>query len=192
MYGAGLSTQRMSLDMGVALSTYCNRAFEPYDFKKLVHSGRVLQAQFERYNVTDLFEIPVPMLDETDSLIPWSSLASDEFSPERLARHVFVDETFAHTERFEEFLGRRELAVTDLNLMYETADLLDLASRRNFCNAMPLFYVEEEKRRNIMQAIRQVIPKQIYRQAAAKITVNGGFPPFVRGVIFQTRIIPSI
>ena len=164
----------MSLDMGVALSIYTRRAFAPYDFKKLVHSGRVLQCRSDLYNVTDLFEIPVPMLDEAASSIPWSLLPADEFSPERLGRHVFVDETFAYTERFEEFLGRRELKITDLNLMFEDAAVLDLASRRNFCNVMPLFYVEEEKRRNIMHKIRQVIPKEVYRQAASQIAESIG------------------
>ena len=81
MYGAGLSNQRMSLDMGVALWIYSKRAFVPYDFKKLVHSGRVLQCQAERYKVTELFEIPVPMLNETDSSIPWSYSQQMNFRP---------------------------------------------------------------------------------------------------------------
>lgn len=174
MYGAGLSNQRMSLDMGVALSVYSKRAFAPYEFKSMEHSGRALRGQIERYNISDLFDIPVPMLDESSSLIPWSSLAADEFSPERLGKHVFVDETFTHDERFEEFLGRRELTVTDLNVMYETADVLDLSSRRNFCNATPLFYVEEEKRRNIMHTIRHVVPREVYRQAASRIAESIG------------------
>ena len=82
MYGAGLSNQRMSLDMGVALSVYSNRAFAPYEFKSMEHSGRALRGQIERYNISDLFEIPVPMLDESASSIPWSSLSADEFSPD--------------------------------------------------------------------------------------------------------------
>lgn len=174
MYGAGLSNQRMSLDMGVALSVYSKRAFAPYEFKSMEHSGRALRGQIERYNISDLLEIPVPMLDESASSIAWSLLPADEFSPERLGKQVFVDETFAHTQRFEEFLGRRELKVTDLNVMFKDAAVLDLASRRNFCNVAPLFYVEEVKRRHIMHAIRQVIPKQVYRQAAAKIAESIG------------------
>lgn len=169
MYGAGLSNQRMSLDMGVALSVYSKRAFAPYEFKSMEHSGRALRGQIERYNVSDLFEIPVPMLDESASSIAWSSLASEEFSPERLGKHVFVDETFSYDERFEEFMGRRELTVTNLNVMHEGATVLDLASRRNFCNVTPQFYVREELRGAIMRNIRQVIPKEVYRQAAARI-----------------------
>lgn len=174
MYGAGLSNQRMSLDMGVALSIYSGRAFVPYDFKKLVHSGRVLQGQLGRYNITELFELPVPMLDEAASSILWSSLASVEFSPEHLGRHVFVDETLASDQRFQEFMGRRELTVMDLNVIGEGVPVLDLGSRRNFCNVAPMFYVKEEMRSVIMNSVRKVIPKEPYRKLALEISESIG------------------
>ena len=176
MYGAGLSNQRMSLDMGVALSVYTQRAFAPYEFKSMEHSGRALRGQIDRYNISDLFEIPVPMLDEAASSIPWSGLSHAEFAPERLGRHVFVDDTFQHDQRFDEFLGRRDLTVTDLNALYGGEGILDLASRRNFCNVTPLFYLKEEVRSAIMHTVRQVIPKALYRQAALRIAERiGGF-----------------
>jgi hypothetical protein len=175
MYGAGLSNQRMSLDMGVALSIYSGRAFAPYDFKRLVHSGRVLQGQLARYNITELFELPVPMLDEEASFVPWSSLASKEFSPDHLGRHIFVDETLVSDQRFQEFLGRRKLTVTDLNVMYEDLTVLNLASQRNFCNVAPMFYVKEELRNKILHAVRKVIPREIYREVALEIAESIGF-----------------
>ena len=159
----------MSLDMGVALSIYSERTFAPYDFKKFVHSGRVLQGELGRYNITDLFELPVPMLDEAASSIPWSSLASAEFSPEHLGRHVFVDETLVSDQRFREFMGRRDLATTDLNVLCEGVPVLDLGSRRNFCNVAPMFYVKEEMRSEIMNSVRKVVPKEPYRKLALEI-----------------------
>lgn len=174
MYGAGLSNQRMSLDMGVALSIYSERAFAPYDFKELVHSGRVLQGQLARYNITELFEVPVPMLDEAASSSPWSSLASAEFSPEHLGRHVFVDETLLDDQRFQEFMGRRKLTVTDLNVNCEGVPVLDLGSRRNFCNVAPMFYVAEEMRSEIMHSVRKVIPKEPYREVAFAVSESIG------------------
>ena len=74
MYGAGLSNQRMSLDMGVALSIYAQRAFAPYEFKSMEHSGRALRGQIERYNISDLFDLPVPLLDEAASEVDWSTV----------------------------------------------------------------------------------------------------------------------
>lgn len=186
MYGAGLSNQRMSLDMGVALSVYTQRAFTPYEFKSMEHSGRALRGQIDRYNISDLFEIPVPVLDEAASSIPWSGLSHAEFAPERLGSHVFVDDTFQHDHRVDEFRGRRDLTVTDLNVLHGGECILDLASRRNFCNVTPLFYLKEEARSSIMNAVRRVIPKALYRQVALKIAERiGVFNAYMCGrVIF--------
>lgn len=169
MYGAGLSNQRMSLDMGVALSIYAQRAFAPYEFKSMEHSGRALRGQIERYNISDLFDLPVPLLDEAASEVDWSELAAAEFVPDRLGKHVFIDETFEDSEQFQQFLGRRELIPTNLRQDFETTDILDLSSRRNFCNVTPLFYVRAELRTEILAAIRSIVPTEVYQTAAKRI-----------------------
>lgn len=174
MYGAGLSNQRMSLDMGVALSIYTGRAFAPYEFKSMEHSGRALRGQIERYNISDLFELPVPQLDESASLVDWSTLPSAEFAPDRLGQHVFIDETFEDSDHFQQFLGRRELRPTNLKQEHKNTVILDLSSRRNFCNVTPLFYVSAELRSKILKAIRSIIPTEAYQSAAKRIATAIG------------------
>ena len=169
MYGAGLSNQRVSLDMGAALSVYTKRAFVPYDFKSMEHSGRAIRGQVDRYNISDLFDIPIPMLDEQSASIPESVLSSFEFAPQRLGKHVFIDDTLQNDERFQEFLGRRDLIETDLNADYGSYDLLDFASQGNFCNVLPQFYLAEPIKRHILSTIRKIIPKSAYRNVAKAI-----------------------
>ena len=76
----------MSLDMGVALSIYTRRAFAPLRVQVDGALWKSPQGQIERYNISDLFDLPVPLLDEAASEVDWSDLATAEFAPDRLGQ----------------------------------------------------------------------------------------------------------
>ena len=176
MYGAGLSNQRMSLDMGVALSVHTGRRFSPYGFRGLEHSGRFVGGQRGKYNVLDLFDVPLDVLDDNEFRGGDTGLDVASFSPDRLASNIFVEDDFDSDACFIEFLGGRKSLPINLNAEFGSVPILDFSSSNNFCNVAPQFYLGEQRRSEVVSAALDVVPKEIYRRVGREIAeILGSF-----------------
>lgn len=170
VYGAGLSNQRMSLDMGVALAHFTDRALAPYGFLPLMHSGQFLPGQKEKYNICDLFDLPVPSVRADLMVHPESGENTHVLDPERLGQYICVDSDDLDNERFEEFVGGRNAQPLRLDTGLAQWPILDFTSHRNFCNAATFFYIEPNAYRELVGVVRKIQPKKSIQDFAHLVT----------------------
>jgi GDP-fucose protein O-fucosyltransferase len=176
-YYCGFSNQKMALDIAVALAYLTGRVLVPYRFRvprrvpANLKPGRWPQA----LTVPDLFEIPLPWSDE-HLLKTWISVDGKLdcgwqpvfesvlcFPPampdDARAQHFRNGRPYVYT------LNSRENEAPDLHINTHT-----LGHYSHF------FYLDEPRRRQIVDLIKRLRPKEPYLKAADRIAAS--FGPF--------------
>lgn len=175
-YYSGYSNNKMSLDIAIVLAHLTGRLLVPYRFR--LPRRFQLDAQhnqmIEPMVVPYLFEIPVPWSDEylfkTWISVPdavecaWQSVHESVFCfPDR---PPLDDERFQHFRngrRYVHSFGEREHAAQDLHINAHTLGLFSY-----------FVYLDDERRRAVVDLMRRVKPKRQYLDAAERIAASLG------------------
>jgi hypothetical protein len=168
----------MSLDIGIALAHLTGRMFCPYNFQlpqRSSGSGLALGKDFPRFAATpELFEIPIPWSSEhlTDPR-PYVPQAMRLAWPPVSESMLCLPATLADDRaRFEDFRNQRhhvctvdpaEDAATDL--------LLDVHSLGLYSH---FFHLDGERRRRLIDLMRQVRPRRPYRELSDRVVESLG------------------
>lgn len=175
-YYSGYSNNKMSLDIAIVLAYLTGRVLVPYRFR-LPRRFPLTTAEDrvpEPMLVPHLFEIPVPWSDEY-LLKTWVSLPDAiecAWAPVHESVLCFPNSAPADDERFQLFrngrtyvysFGEREHEAADLHIKAETLGLYSYFA-----------YLDDERRRAVVDLMRRVRPKQQYLDVADRIAASLG------------------
>ncbi len=174
-YYSGFSNNRMSLDIAVVLAYLTGRVLVPYRFRLPRRSPPDLKPGRwpEPMLVPHLFDIPVPWSDEY-LLKSWISMEGKvQCAWQRIADAVFCfPATLTGHPQFQHFrngrwfvytFDEREEAASDVVITGET-----LGHYSHF------FYLDEERRREVIKLMKRLRPKRPYAEAADRIATSLG------------------
>lgn len=176
-YYSGYSNNKMSLDIAIVLAHLTGRVLAPYRFRMPRRhpvdpddSGMVLGPMV----VPELFDIPVPWSDE-HLLRTWISepeAARWEWEP-IYDSVVCLDAVPPRDDgRFGDFRNGRSHVYT-IGPRYEEGRDLHITTQ-GLGNYSSCFYLDDERRRGVVDLMRRVRPKQQYIDAADRITAGLG------------------
>jgi len=179
-YYAGFSNNKMSLDIAVTLAYLTGRVLIPYRFRLppprfpvQVKPGRGP----EPFVITNLFEIPVPWSDEY-LLKTWISVPGAlecAWAPVFASVLCFPAAPPSDDDRFRSFRnGREHVYIFDERRQDETPDLH--VNTDTLGHYSHFFYLDEARRRQVVELMRRLRPKRPYREAADRIAA--GLGPF--------------
>jgi hypothetical protein len=165
---------KMSLDIAIVLAHLTDRVLVPYRFRLprrlATEPGRLLEPLL----VPDLFEIPVPWSDEyvrktwisaPDALpCPWPSVFESVLC---FPGTVPVDD-----EDFRRFRNGRALVQVFTRQQDEAPDLH--IHTHALGHYSYFFYLDDTRRRRVVDLMKRVRPKRPYREAADRITAAFG------------------
>jgi hypothetical protein len=175
-YYCGFSNNKMSLDIAVVLAYVTGRVLVPYRFRLPRRSPPDLKpGQWpEPLLIPDLFEIPVPWSDEY-LLKTWISMQgkldcawqpvfeSVLCSPASRARDDARFEDFRNGRRHVYTFDERQDEAPDLHINTHT-----LGHYSHF------FYLDEERRREVIGLMKRMRPKRPYVEVADRISASLG------------------
>jgi hypothetical protein len=176
-YYSGFSNNKMSLDIAVVLAYLTRRVLVPYRFRMPRRHPINLQSGSrvpEPIVVPDLFEIPVPWLDEY-LLKTWISLPGAlecAWRPAFDSVLCFPPTLSYAGEHFQDFRNGRGSTYTFDERHFEVADLHiytpTLAHYSHF------FFLDQVHRREVIDLMKRLRPKQPYQEAADRIVASLG------------------
>ena len=167
-YYSGFSNNRMSLDIAVVLAHLTGRVLTPYRFRlpRRLPVDAPPDRTVEPMVVPDLFEIPVPWSDEF-LFKTWISVPGAvqwNWSPVVDSVFCFPAAPPADDEDFRAFRNGRG-HVYALNA--EQEDASDLHIRADaLAHYAHFFYLDPARRRQVVDLMRRMRPKEPYRAAA--------------------------
>jgi hypothetical protein len=177
-YYCGFSNNKMSLDIAVVLAYLTGRVLVPYRFRlprRLpvdLESDQVLEPML----VPDLFELPVPWSDEY-LLKTWISVPGAlQCDWESVFNSVlcFPAAPSNDDERFQHFRNGRRHVYTFSQQQDEAPDLH--INTYTLGHYSYFFYLDEGRRRQVVDLMNRMRPKQPYLEAADRIAAS--FGPF--------------
>lgn len=170
-YYCGFSNNKMSLDIAVVLAHLTGRALVPYRFRlprRLPVDGGVP----EPLQLLDLFDIPVPCSDE-HVLKTWISAPTARacawkpvFESVLCVGDVRDDDDFRSFRNGRPYVQSFTPADDEATDLYVDTHTLGLYSY--------FFYLDDERRRGVVDLMRRFRPKRPYREAAARIAASLG------------------
>ncbi|OJY47102.1 O-fucosyltransferase family protein [Pseudonocardia sp. 73-21] len=175
-YYSGYSNNRMSLDIAVVLAHLTGRVLVPYRFRMPRRhpidpdDDRVLAPMV----VPDLFDLPVTSSDE-HLLKTWVSVPDvARWDWEPIYESVICVGPVPPRDdaQFAAFRNGRSHVHTIGSIATDDRDLhITTEALGNYSTS---FYLEDERRHEVADLMRQVRPKQAYRDAADRITAGLG------------------
>ncbi len=175
-YYCGFSNHKMSLDIAVVLAYLTDRVLVPYRFRV----PRRVAASLERGRwpealpLTDLFEIPVSWSDEY-ALKTWISAPNAlecAWRPVFESVLSFPANSPRDDARFEDFRNGRQYVYTFDERQEEAPDLHIYAHTLGYYSHF--FYLDEERRRRVVDLMKRLRPKRPYRELADRIAASLG------------------
>jgi hypothetical protein len=177
-YYSGFSNNKMSLDIAIVLAYLTGRVLVPYRFR--LHRrfpadlppDRVLEPML----VPDLFDIPVPYSDEY-LFKTWISVPGAlECAWAPVFESVFCFPATLPTDdaRFRQFRNGRWYVYTFSEQQDEAPDLHITTEALGHYSYF--FYLDEERRRQVVELMKRLRPKQPYLELADRIAAS--FGPF--------------
>jgi hypothetical protein len=175
-YYSGFSNNKMSLDIAIVLAHLTGRVLVPYRFRLPrrfpvdLPPDRVLEPML----VSDLFDIPVPYSDEY-LLKTWISVPSAlECAWPPVFESVFSFPAALATDdaRFRHFRNGRWYAYTFSEQQNEAPDLH--IKTEALAHYSYFFYLDEERRREVIDLMKRLRPKRPYLAAADRIAASFG------------------
>jgi hypothetical protein len=175
-YYSGFSNNKMSLDIAVVLAHLTGRVLVPYRFRLPrrapvdLGSGQVLEPML----VPDLFDIPVPFSDEY-LLKTWISVPDAV----RCSWAPVFDSVFCSPQnppiddrQFEHFRNGRRHVHSFSEQQDEAPDLhIDTQALGHYSH---FFYLDDERRREVVALMKGLRPKTPYAAAADRIVASLG------------------
>jgi hypothetical protein len=175
-YYSGFSNNKMSLDIAVAVAYLTGRTLVPYRFR--MPRRALVDAEpdrvFEPILVPELFEIPVPWSDAY-LFKTWVSLPGATYcawAPVYESVLCVPSPPPADDTRFVQFRNGRDF-VYSFNEQEEQADDLIISTRSlgQYCH---FFYLDDQRRRQVIELLQRLRPKHAYRYAAERIAASLG------------------
>jgi hypothetical protein len=173
-YYCGFSNMKMSLDIAIVLAHLTDRVLVPYRFRLPrrvpTEPGRILEPLL----VPDLFEIPVPWSDEYVRKTWISAPAALPCSWPPLFESVFCSLGTGPTddEDFRRFRNGRAHVLILTRQQDEAPDLH--VTTHALGHYSYFFYLDEARRRRVVDLMKRVRPKRPYREAADRIAAMFG------------------
>lgn len=175
-YYSGYSNNKMSLDIAIALAYLTDRVLVPYRFRlpRRFNVDSHLDQALEPMLVPNLFDIPVSWSDE-HLFKTWISVpGAVECGLRSVHESVLCfpgsvptdDEHFLHFRNGRPYayaFSEREHAAADLHINTDTLGYYSY-----------FFYLDDERRRALVDLMRRVKPKQQYLDAADRIVASLG------------------
>lgn len=175
-YYSGFSNNKMSLDIAVILAHLTGRVLTPYRFRmpRRVAVDAPPDQTVEPMIVPELFDIPVPWSGEC--------LLKTWISPPDATLWTWapvVDSVFcfpaAPSEDDPEFAAFRNGRQHVYSLSPEHEDVDDLHVRADaLANYAHFFYLDADRRRDVIDLMRRLKPKAVYRAAADAVVTHLG------------------
>jgi hypothetical protein len=173
-YYCGFSNNKMSLDIAIALAHLTDRILVPYRFRLPrrvpVRPGGIL----EPLQILDLFDIPIPWSDELlfktwisapDALAcPWTPVFESVL--------CFPGTQSIDDADFRRFRNGRAYVHVFTRRQHEAPELH--VSGHTLGQYSYFFYLDETRRRGVVDLMRHVRPKRPYRELADRIAASFG------------------
>lgn len=175
LYAAGLSNQRMSLEIAVGLAYLTGRKLVFPTYPPLHHSGKLVRD----LRITDLFDVPLAMVDirELPPLTAGGANARCDWDHQPFTHLVFTTPEYAEQppDELGEFMFyRSRIASIAPGSDLDTANTLYLSGSRHFCQYSTFFFLPEEQKTRLYQTINSIRPKQAYLDLARDIAGSLG------------------
>lgn len=175
-YYSGYSNNKMSLDIAIMLAYLTGRVLVPYRFRlpRRFPVGSQQERVLEPVSVLHLFDIPIPWSDEY-LFKTWISLPGAVecvWEPVYESVLCFPDRAPTDDERFQHFrngrryvysFGERENEALDLHINTQALGLFSYFA-----------YLDDERRRAVVNLMQRVKPKRQYLDAADRIVASLG------------------
>jgi hypothetical protein len=175
-YYSGFSNNRMSLDIAVALAYLTGRTLVPYRFRMprrtLVDTDP--GGFVDPVLLPELFEIPVTWSDEY-LFKTWVSLPEatySEWAPVYNSVLCIPSPPPEDDPRFGHFRNGRASVHSISEREEQASDLV--VSTRSLGHYCHFFYVDDARRRELVELMRRLRPRQPYREAADRIAASLG------------------
>lgn len=177
-YYSGFSNNKMSLDIAIVLAYLTGRVLVPYRFRLPrrfpvdLPPSRVLEPLL----VPDLFDIPVPYSDEY-LIKTWISVPGAlecTWAPVFESVLCFPATLPTDDARFQHFRNGRRYVYTFSEQQDEAPDLH--INTQALGHYSYFFYLDEERRRQVVDLMKRLRPKRPYREVADRIAAS--FGPF--------------
>jgi hypothetical protein len=175
-YYSGYSNNKMSLDIAIVLAYLTGRILVPYRFRLPrrfpvdSQQDRVLEPML----VPDLFDIPIPWSDEYlfKTWISVPGAVECAWAPVHESMLCFPDSVPTDDECFQHFRnGRRYVYV----FSEQENEAPDLHINTHTLGLYSYFaYLDDERRRAVVELMRRVKPKQQYLDVADRIAASLG------------------
>lgn len=175
-YYSGYSNNKMSLDIAIVLAYLTGRVLVPYRFRlpRRFPVNSPDDRALEPMLVPHLFDIPVPWSDEylLKTWVTPPGAVECAWAPVHESVLRLLDSPPADDERFQHFrngrryiytFGERENEAPDLHINTHTLGLYS-----HFA------YLDDERRRAVVDLMRRVRPKQQYLEVAERIAASLG------------------
>lgn len=175
-YYSGYSNNKMSLDIAIVLAYLTGRLLVPYRFRlprrfplKTEHNQMI-----EPMVVPYLFEIPIPWSDEYlfKTWISAPNAVESVWGPVHESVFCFPNSAPLEDERFLHFRNGRRNVYSFNEREHEAQDLHINAPTLGLFSHF--FYLDEERRRAVVNLMRRVKPKRQYLDAAERIAASLG------------------
>jgi len=167
----------MSLDIAVILAYLTGRVLVPYRFRlprRPDPAGAMLNNWAEPSLVPDLFDIPVPWSSEY-LLKTWISMEGKldcSWKPVFESVFCFPASLARDDDRLRSFLNGREQVYTSDEIHSDARDLH--INTYTLGHYSYFFYLDDERRRAVVNLMKQLRPKQPYLHAADRIAASLG------------------
>ena len=177
-YYCGFSNNKMSLDIAIVLAFLTGRVLVPYRFRLprrlpvVQEPGRVL----EPLQVPDLFDIPIPWSDESlfKTWISVPGALESAWAPVFESVLRFPATLPSDDARFRHFRNGRRYVYTISEQEHEAPDLH--ISTHTLGHYSYFFYLDEERRRQVVDLMKRLRPRRPYLEVADRIAAS--FGPF--------------
>ncbi|HXJ77686.1 MAG TPA: hypothetical protein VMS64_03300 [Candidatus Methylomirabilis sp.] len=175
-YYSGFSNNKMSLDIAIALAHLTGRVLVPYRFRlpRRIPIDPQLGRVLDPLLLPDLFEIPVPWSDEY-LLKTWISVPGAlECAWKPVFESVLCVPATLSTDdaRFPHFRNGRRYVYAFSEEEDEAPDLH--ITTHALGHYSYFFYLEEERRRQVVDLMRRVRPKRPYQEVADRVVASLG------------------
>jgi hypothetical protein len=174
-YYCGFSNNKMSLDIAVVLAFLTGRVLVPYRFRMPRRSPMDLKpSQWpEPLSILDLYEMPIPWSDECLFKTWISAPGAVDCEWEPVFDSVFCSPAdMAADIRLQDFQNGRKFLYTFNERQDDAADLHIHA--HTLGHYSHFFYLDEERRRAVIDLMKRLRPKRPYIEAATHIATNLG------------------
>jgi hypothetical protein len=175
-YYSGFSNNKMSLDIAVVLAFLTGRVLVPYRFRmpRRFPVDQEPDRVIEPVLVPDLFDIPVPWSDEYlfKTWISVPGAVECPWAPVFESVLCFPARLPNDDERFRQFRNGRPYVYTFSEQQDEAPDLH--ISTQALGHYSHFFYLDDERRRQVVDLMGRFQPKRPYLEAADRIAASLG------------------